>query len=51
MGADPEKVVSRDSPANPEALDWFVGASPARGEAGAPDVLRRSAAAGPVRFS
>jgi acetoacetyl-CoA synthetase len=25
MGADPEKVVSRDSLANPEALDWFVG--------------------------
>jgi acetoacetyl-CoA synthetase len=25
MGADPSKVVSRDSPANPEALDWFVG--------------------------
>jgi acetoacetyl-CoA synthetase len=25
MGADPAKVVSRDSLANPEALDWFVG--------------------------
>ena len=25
MGADPEAVVSRDSLANPEALDWFVG--------------------------
>jgi acetoacetyl-CoA synthetase len=24
MGADPAKVVSRDSLANPEALDWFV---------------------------
>jgi acetoacetyl-CoA synthetase len=24
MGADPTKVVSRDSLANPEALDWFV---------------------------
>ncbi len=24
MGADPEKVVSRDSLVNPEALDWFV---------------------------
>jgi acetoacetyl-CoA synthetase len=24
MGADPGKVVSRDSLANPEALDWFV---------------------------
>jgi acetoacetyl-CoA synthetase len=24
MGADPSKVVSRDSLANPEALDWFV---------------------------
>ncbi len=27
MGADPEKVVSRDSLANPEALDWFVGSA------------------------
>ncbi|HVV90867.1 MAG TPA: acetoacetate--CoA ligase [Solirubrobacterales bacterium] len=25
MGADPTEVVSRDSLANPEALDWFVG--------------------------
>jgi acetoacetyl-CoA synthetase len=25
MGADPAKVVSRDSLANPEALDWFIG--------------------------
>ncbi len=25
MGADPAAVVSRDSLANPEALDWFVG--------------------------
>ncbi|HVV89298.1 MAG TPA: acetoacetate--CoA ligase [Solirubrobacterales bacterium] len=25
MGADPAEVVSRDSLANPEALDWFVG--------------------------
>jgi acetoacetyl-CoA synthetase len=24
MGADPERVASRDSLANPEALDWFV---------------------------
>ena len=24
MGADPEKAASRDSLANPEALDWFV---------------------------
>ena len=24
MGADPAKVVSRDSLANPEALDYFV---------------------------
>jgi acetoacetyl-CoA synthetase len=24
MGADPETVASRDSLANPEALDWFV---------------------------
>jgi hypothetical protein len=24
MGADSAKVVSRDSPANPEALDWLV---------------------------
>ncbi len=25
MGADPEQAASRDSLANPEALDWFVG--------------------------
>jgi acetoacetyl-CoA synthetase len=25
MGADPTEVVSRDSLANPEALDWFIG--------------------------
>jgi acetoacetyl-CoA synthetase len=25
MGEDPEKAASRDSLANPEALDWFVG--------------------------
>jgi acetoacetyl-CoA synthetase len=31
MGADPEKVVSRDSLANPEALDWFVGLAGATG--------------------
>jgi acetoacetyl-CoA synthetase len=31
MGADPEKVVSRDSLANPEALDWFVGLAAAIG--------------------
>jgi acetoacetyl-CoA synthetase len=24
MGTPPEKVASRDSLANPEALDWFV---------------------------
>ena len=24
MGEDPEKAASRDSLANPEALDWFV---------------------------
>jgi hypothetical protein len=24
MGADPDKVVSRDSLANPEAFDYFV---------------------------
>ena len=24
MGADPDKAASRDSLANPEALDWFV---------------------------
>jgi acetoacetyl-CoA synthetase len=25
LGHDPEKVASRDSLANPQALDWFVG--------------------------
>ena len=25
IGGDPAEVVSRDSLANPEALDWFVG--------------------------
>jgi acetoacetyl-CoA synthetase len=29
MGADPEAVASRDSLANPEALDWFVSERPA----------------------
>jgi acetoacetyl-CoA synthetase len=30
MGADPAKVVSRDSLANPEALDYFVGLASGR---------------------
>ena len=30
MGADPEKAASRDSLANPEALDWFVSYASSR---------------------
>ena len=33
MGADPDKAASRDSLANPEALDWFVRLAKERGAA------------------
>jgi acetoacetyl-CoA synthetase len=38
MGAEPEKAASRDSLANPEALDWFV----AYASSGPIDSSRRS---------
>ena len=31
MGAPPDEVASRDSLANPEALDWFAGLTAGRG--------------------
>ena len=31
MGAPPDEVASRDSLANPEALDWFAGLTARRG--------------------
>jgi acetoacetyl-CoA synthetase len=34
MGTPAEKAASRDSLANPEALDWFVGFAQTFGEAG-----------------